>query len=339
MKISVVIPMYNAEKYIGDCLDSLLAQTLQDFEVIVVDDCSTDSSCAVVQSYAGKFGGRLKLAHTEKNSGSPGAPGNIGVNLSRGEYLSVLDNDDALTPTALEELYTLAKIFDADVIACEKYFPVPDKFWNEFKLGKIFQPTSYPTINPVNEPTPIPFDVAERVRACYEQKFLWTLWSKLIRRDFLLANEISFAENLMQDTLATCCLAYSAERFIRVPNVVNCYRVRADSLYHGVGEPKKIFRKYIHALTSGFVHLEKFLSGREFFKRRPDMKTLALEIYVGEVCVYLDKIYRGLPVHEFDEILRQEFEKNPSASLAAFVFSAMNFYRLRLLDNLRRSAE
>ena len=332
MKISVVIPLFNAEKFIGECLESLRAQTLQDFEIIIVDDCSTDSSCAVVESYAEKFGGRLKLSRTEKNSGSPGKPGNLGVSLSRGEYLSILDNDDALTPTALEELYSAAKIFDADVVACEKYFPVPDRFWNELKLGKFFQPTSYPTIDFVNAPTLVPFDVAERVRACYERKFLWTLWSKLIRREFLIENEFFFAENLMQDMLATCCLAYSAERFVRVPNVINYYRVREDSLYHNFDEPTKYLRKYIRALTTGFNHLEKFLNGREFFNRHPDMKNLALETYVSEVSAYFNRIYRGVPVHAFDEILAQEFEKNPSASLAAFIFSAMNFFRIKLFS-------
>ena len=53
--VSIVIPMYNTEKYIGECLDSILAQTFKDFEVIVVDDCSTDKSCAVVESYLPKF--------------------------------------------------------------------------------------------------------------------------------------------------------------------------------------------------------------------------------------------------------------------------------------------
>ena len=57
--VSVIIPMYNAEKYIGECLDSILAQTFQNFEVIIVDDCSTDSSYSIVESYAEKFGGRL----------------------------------------------------------------------------------------------------------------------------------------------------------------------------------------------------------------------------------------------------------------------------------------
>ena len=55
--VSIVIPMYNTEKYIGECLDSILAQTFQDFEVIVVDDCSADKSCDVVESYLPKFNG------------------------------------------------------------------------------------------------------------------------------------------------------------------------------------------------------------------------------------------------------------------------------------------
>lgn len=124
--VSVVIPMYNAEKYAGECLDSLLSQTFQNFEVIVVDDCSTDSSCAIVESYAEKFGGRLKLARMKKNSGSAGFPRNKGIEVSRGEYIFNMDADDLVTPTALEELYAQAKNFDADVVHCEKYYQASD---------------------------------------------------------------------------------------------------------------------------------------------------------------------------------------------------------------------
>ena len=62
--VSVIIPMYNAEKYIGECLDSILAQTFTDYEVIIVDDCSTDNSCAVVESYLPKFNKRGGQAST-----------------------------------------------------------------------------------------------------------------------------------------------------------------------------------------------------------------------------------------------------------------------------------
>ena len=78
--ISVVIPLYNVEKYVGECLDSVLAQTFQNFEVIVVDDCSTDSSSAIVESYLSKFDGRLAILQTKKNSGCAGVPKNKGLN-------------------------------------------------------------------------------------------------------------------------------------------------------------------------------------------------------------------------------------------------------------------
>ena len=68
--ISVIIPLYNMEEYVGECLDSLLAQTFQAFELIIVDDCSTDKSVEIVESYASKFNGRLKLLHTKNNSGT-----------------------------------------------------------------------------------------------------------------------------------------------------------------------------------------------------------------------------------------------------------------------------
>ena len=120
--VSVIISLYNYERYIGECLDSLLAQTFKNFEVIVADDCSTDSSCAIVESYRERFGGRLTLTKTERNTGGGGEPRNLGFTLSRGEYVFFMDADDVVIKTALEELYTLAKNYDADVVYCEKYF-------------------------------------------------------------------------------------------------------------------------------------------------------------------------------------------------------------------------
>ena len=81
-EVSIIIPLYNAEKYIAECLESVLAQTFKNFEVIIVDDCSTDNSCTIVESYIPKFSGRLKLYHMEKNSGSGALARNKGLKLS-----------------------------------------------------------------------------------------------------------------------------------------------------------------------------------------------------------------------------------------------------------------
>ena len=121
--------MYNVEKYIGECLNSILAQTFADYEVIVVDDCSTDKSCDIVESYLPKFnsGGveKLQLIRSKENSGGAGIPRNIGIRYSCGKYLFITDSDDAITETALEELYTSAKKFDADIVHCEKWYVAP----------------------------------------------------------------------------------------------------------------------------------------------------------------------------------------------------------------------
>ena len=338
-KISVIIPLYNAEKYIGECLDSLIAQTLQDFEVIVVDDCSTDNSVEIVQNYAEKFGGRLKISRTQKNSGGCAVPRNVGLNFSRGEYISFLDTDDAFTTTALEELYLIAKKFDADVVCCEKYYDVPEKIWYDAELRKKIKPFSYQSGEFVTEPTLISDDLYERVKACYEHRFLWNVWSKLVRRDLIFENEFVFADTLIEDVIFTICLACVAKKFIRVPNVVNYYREREISVSNIPLTDNNYFLKYIRALTSAFRYLDEFLSSREFFNQHSDIKYLALETCHQEILRYLQKIYAQEPVQAFDELLRQEFSKGNNIALAAFIFGAMNVYNLKLTLALQRVDE
>ena len=130
--VSVIVPLYNVEKYVGECLDSILAQTFTNFEVIVVDDCSTDDSVKVVESYMPKFGGRLSISVLKKKSNGGGSiPRNRGLELSRGKYVFFLDSDDAITPTAFEELHKIAESFNADVVHCEKFYQVPDNIWHD----------------------------------------------------------------------------------------------------------------------------------------------------------------------------------------------------------------
>lgn len=335
--ISVIIPMYNADKYVGECLDSILAQTFQDFEVIVVNDCSTDSSRAVVENYAPKFGERLKLTHTKKNSGCGGVPRNVGLPFARGEYISFLDADDTIAPTAFEELYNIAKNFDADVVACERYYEVPDKFWNDTDFRRQLQPFTWRSGEFVTQPTLLTENLSERVRIYNEVGFLWNLWSKLIRRDFVVDNEITFATStIAEDFIFTSCLAFTAKKFVLVPNVVNYYRLTEESISHTADKGGKYFRKYVRALTKSFAHLDEFLSGRDFFRQNPNMKYLVLERLLNEILNYILYMYEQTPAHEFDEIVREEFSGEDIVALAALLFNTGNLYRVRLIENLGR---
>ena len=181
--VSVVIPLYNAEKYIGECLNSLLKQTFQDFEVVVVDDCSTDSSCEIVESYAPKFNGRLNLYRSKENSGSGGVPRNKGILFSRGEYIQFLDADDMLTKTALEEMYSLAKEINANVVYCEKHYQTEADGMN-MEIS-ILQPKPR-----VNKPTLETTDFAERIDKILKGAFVVSTCFKFVQREFLIKNEI-----------------------------------------------------------------------------------------------------------------------------------------------------
>lgn len=102
LKVSIIIPAYNSALFIKRALDSVLSQTWADWELLVVDDCSTDGTADIVASYAQKDT-RIRLLHTEKNSGAPALPKNIGIENARGEYIAFLDHDDEWLPMKLEK--------------------------------------------------------------------------------------------------------------------------------------------------------------------------------------------------------------------------------------------
>lgn len=119
-KVSVIVPVYNSGSYITDCLESLKGQTLEDIEVVFVDDHGSDDSMDIVRSFISSYLGRKSfvLAETIMNSG-PGVARNIGIELAKGEYLAFLDSDDYIEPSFCEELYNVAKANDADMACCD----------------------------------------------------------------------------------------------------------------------------------------------------------------------------------------------------------------------------
>ena len=116
-KVSVVIPVYNTAPYLRQCLDSVLAQTLREIELICVDDGSTDGSAAILKEYASKSPVSCTSINilTQENAGQSVAR-NIGTAHARGKYIYYLDNDDALHPHALERLYQVAEALRLDIL-------------------------------------------------------------------------------------------------------------------------------------------------------------------------------------------------------------------------------
>ncbi len=258
--VSVIIPLYNAAPYIGQCLLSVLASEFKDFEVIVVDDCSTDNSVTEVEKLLPYFDGRLKLLSTGKNSGGAGVPRNVGIQNASGKYVTFVDNDDMILPTALGDFIAAAEQFKADVVHTERHILFKDA---DLQTAEPRLDSGETHKNFVDKPTLESNNLAERMRRYLRGEFFWLPWGKLFRRDFLSANRIEFPQMRFSEDMVFCfkCLCL-AERYVRVPFVNNVHRIREDSAARDYD-----LQTWLAVITRALSLMEEFMSRQEFFRR------------------------------------------------------------------------
>ena len=116
-KVSVIIPAYNTEGYIHQCLDSLTQQTLEEIEIIIVDDGSKDNTLAILKEYEAKFPDKIRVFH--KENGGQASARNLGLQYATGEYIGFVDSDDWTDVKMYEHMYAKAKEDDADIVVCD----------------------------------------------------------------------------------------------------------------------------------------------------------------------------------------------------------------------------
>lgn len=117
IKVSVIIPAYNAENYIHQCMETMVQQTLQECEVIVVDDGSKDNTLQILREYEVKFPDKIKVLH--KENGGQASARNLALQYAQGEYLGFVDSDDWADANMFERMYEKAKEEDADIVVCD----------------------------------------------------------------------------------------------------------------------------------------------------------------------------------------------------------------------------
>ncbi|MCR5137502.1 MAG: glycosyltransferase [Oscillospiraceae bacterium] len=147
MKLSIVIPAYNVQETLKECLDSVLGQTLDDFEVIVINDGSTDATEEMLSDYAERNPGRLYYQTVE--NGGQGRARNIGMELAKGEYIGFTDSDDWIEPDMFEKLLRLAEDEGSDIAVCDVLAHFPDgttemeRNWREDRvMGAVGHPNN-----------------------------------------------------------------------------------------------------------------------------------------------------------------------------------------------------
>lgn len=206
--ISVIVPVYKAENYLHRCVDSLLAQTFTDFEVLLVDDGSPDRSGEICDEYAQKDD-RVRVFH--KENGGVSSARNVGIDNALGEYTIHADPDDWVEPNMLEELYKKAQEEDADMVICDFYVNENSK-----QYYKSQQPTKVIDI--------------QIVRKDFINKLHGSTCNKLVRASCYKENNIRFNESISfcEDKLFICeilkfinCVSYLNKAFYHYDQTIN----------------------------------------------------------------------------------------------------------------------
>ena len=194
-KVSVVLPIYNVEKYLPKCIDSIINQTLKDIEIICVNDCSTDGSENIIKEYI-KKDDRIKLINNKQNSGI-GFTRNIGINCCKGNYISFIDSDDYIENNYLEELYETAVKYNADIVFTNNINIVRDNIIKPYYHNRIhvwkkkFQNTWNEGISNFNVNTPEKENTPEYPLA--------VAWNKLYKKEFIINNNLEFQNFIVSE--------------------------------------------------------------------------------------------------------------------------------------------
>lgn len=213
-QVSIIIPVYNTEKYLNECLDSIIAQTFKDIEIICVNDGSTDNSLKILESYQKKHK-NIKII-TQKNGGA-GKARNTGLEAAKGKYICFWDSDDIFEPKAIETLYTQAEKSEADITICrmqmfntqtKQIIPAPLSIRTDLLNGKtIFSRKTIP----------------EKI---FQISVGWAS-DKLFKRKFLQEYNLTFPPlKSSEDAAFTLRAIMKAEKITYVDNILMSYRVK-----------------------------------------------------------------------------------------------------------------
>ena len=251
-QISVIIPVYNAEKYLHECVDTVVNQSLKDIEIICVNDGSTDSSLAILEEYAKKDNRIILLS--QKNRGA-GAARNAGLKIAKGKYLSFLDSDDFFSLAMLEKAYSIAEERKVEIVVYNtktfnivtgQYKDGPHLLNNYFIPSKII--FSYHDV-----------PIIDALGPC--------LWNKLFLKDLIDRNKIVFQETKRANDLFFTFVSVICARNITVINdPLLYYRIGNDDNLQSTNHKTPFeFNKALIALKKKLIEINKYKDVEKWF--------------------------------------------------------------------------
>ena len=200
-KVSIIMPVYKVEEYVGKCIESIQAQTYENWELYAVDDGSPDKSGDVCEAYAAKDK-RIKVLHKE-NGGAPSAR-NMAIDLADGDYFYFLDSDDWAEPTMLEDMVNLAVENNAQLVVAgyyiDTYYNDEEKFTQEqYVESKVFKSQR---------------EFRENAHKLFDKNLLYTPWNKLFDAKYVKENNLYFPNTFWDDFPFNVSVVKDVERVV-----------------------------------------------------------------------------------------------------------------------------
>jgi len=302
-KISVVIPVYGVEKYLQNCIDSLLGQTLDEMELIFVNDCSPDNSLKILYENQQRNPDKIVIINSKENLRQGGAR-NLGIKAAKAEYLGFVDGDDYVHP----EMYRLLleRVIKANAEAAYgSYQKVEEGADLKSTVGKIF----------CNEEVPLEMlDMENRILTDEDRMKLMlshqygSVWGGIYRRSVILENSILFPERLAyEDNYWVYLLQMYLKSVVYVPKACYFYRQQNNSTVH-----KRNAGHQFDRIPVGQLFLQA-VKDRELYDRYYEIiEYLFLEVFTYNTYSLFLKRFDKLPIKEVKSVtdgLRKEFPK------------------------------
>lgn len=293
-KVSVIIPVYNIEKYLRQCLESACNQTLEDIQVIAIDDGSTDSSAEICRELLEKYPTKMEY-HYKENGGSASAR-NLGLEYARGEYIGFIDSDDWVEPDMYEKMYACAVRNDADMVFCRVFEEeCPGAYEYIFPREGYFSPEDM-------KKEIFPYLLPGVTSKGNFRNLRWCNWLRICRRSIIEENHIRF-----YDKSRRCeDLGFSVACTIHSKN----YYYLNECLYHNRPNASSKSRNYSKEMWKSIRELMKYLQGLTAACQDYDFSH-AMDVCVFYFCAMVIRNEMRLNDRRKQELLIQEVLCDP----------------------------
>lgn len=279
--VSVIVPVYNGAEYLEACVDSILAQDFRDFEIVIVDDASTDGTSALCRELCAREGKNLVRVHRhEKNTGLPLAR-NTGLSLAAGKYVTFVDCDDLILWNALSVLVEAAEKYGADIVSADGYLRANALNWQVLRSEDENLLEKRAGSRMVTAPEALPDDLGERLRMAIRYEMLVFTWNRLYSRAFLLRHGLCQPEfrTPFEDILFHFACLFHAKVYIRLPEFFYIYCQTPNSIVRNRKPPEWV--GYLaRSAVLGVRYLREHLAPLPFFRENPASLDTVVQLFL-----------------------------------------------------------